>query len=81
MANSVNYKSFLDTNFFVSLIDSNRLYHKNANDYFESFLINNIQLYTSSIVIAEFCVKQDISLLPLKNLKIMSFDLRDAQPN
>ncbi|MEK7432066.1 MAG: type II toxin-antitoxin system VapC family toxin [Cyanobacteriota bacterium] len=71
-------KAFLDTNFFINMIDPSKPYHKNANDYFEAFLLNQIELYTSTIVIAEYCVKGEVTELPLKYLKIMSFDYPSA---
>ena len=73
-----NNKAFLDANFFINLINSNNAFHKNANDYFEIFLRNAIDLYTSTICIAEYCVKGKVTDLPLRYIKVMSFDLKDA---
>lgn len=76
--NKVTHKAFLDTNFLISLLDSKHMHNKNANDYFEVFLRNGVQLYTSTIAVAEYCVKGQVTDLPLRNLKVMAFDLRDA---
>lgn len=71
-------KAFLDTNFLINLIDPNKPFHKNANDYFEAFLVNQVELHTSTIVIAEYCVMGDIDDLPIENIKVHSFDFRTS---
>ena len=48
-------------------------------DYFKHFLENKIELYLSSIVIAEYSVKGDIADLPLKTMKIIPFDFFDGR--
>lgn len=74
----IKNKAFLDTNFFINMIDPSKPFHKNANDYFEVFLVNQVELYTSTIVIAEYCVKGSIEDLPLENIKLMSFDYKSS---
>lgn len=69
----------LDTSFCIRLLKSNDELHQNAKDYFKYFLENNIEIYLSSVVIAEYSVKDDPSNLPLDFVKIMPFDYFDGK--
>ena len=69
----------LDTSFCIRLGKPNDALHQNAIDYFEYFLDNKVELYLSSIVIAEYSVKGDIADLPLKTMKIIPFDYFDGK--
>jgi predicted nucleic acid-binding protein len=64
----------VDTSFCIRLLKSNDDLHQNAKDYFKYFLEKKIEIYLSSIVIAEYSVKDDPANLPLEFVKIMPFD-------
>lgn len=68
----------LDTSFFIRLLNSGDPLHSNAKDYFKYFLTEGIEMKISTISIAEFCVKGDITDLPLRNLKILPFNYDHA---
>ncbi|WNJ21522.1 type II toxin-antitoxin system VapC family toxin [Pontibacter sp. G13] len=70
---------FLDTSFFVRLLDSTDEYHHFAKTYFTKFIQDDVEVITSTIVLAEFGVKESIHFLPLDVLKILSFDYRHAE--
>ncbi|MFC5284281.1 hypothetical protein [Pedobacter alpinus] len=53
--------------------------HQNAKDYFKYFLEKKIEIYLSSIVIAEYSVKDDVNNLPLEFVKIIPFDFFDGK--
>lgn len=72
-------KALLDTSFFFRLLDSKDPLHKNAKSYFEYMLTNDFDLYVSTIAIAEFCVRNPLDHLPLRNLRILPFNVFHAQ--
>jgi predicted nucleic acid-binding protein len=69
----------LDTSFCIRLLKSNDALHQNAKDYFKYFLEQKIEIYLSSIVIAEYSVKDDANNLPLEFVKIIPFDFFDGK--
>jgi predicted nucleic acid-binding protein len=69
----------LDTSFCIRLLKRDDAFHKNAVDYFQYFLGHKIEMYLSAIVIAEYSVKDDISNLPLRTMKIIPFDFIDGK--
>ena len=69
----------LDTSFCIRLLKSNDVLHQNAKDYFKYFLEKKIEVYLSSIVIAEYSVKDDPANLPLEFVKIIPFDFFDGK--
>lgn len=69
----------LDTSFCIRLLKSNDELHQNAKDYFKYFLEQKIEIYLSSIVIAEYSVKDDVNNLPLEFVKIVPFDFFDGK--
>jgi predicted nucleic acid-binding protein len=69
----------LDTSFLIRLINRNEALHQNARAYFTYFVGQNIKMYLSSIVIAEYCVKDSIDGLPLSYLTIIPFDATDGE--
>ena len=68
----------LDTSFCIRLMDANDNLHSNALEYFKFFLQEKIIIHVSTIVVAEYSVGDDPQNLPLDNLKIETFDFRDA---
>ncbi len=69
----------LDTSFCIRLLKSNDDLHQNAKDYFKYFLEKKIEIYLSSIVVAEYSVKDDPANLPLEFAKIIPFDFFDGK--
>ena len=69
----------LDTSFCIRLLKNNDSLHQNAKDYFKYFLEQKIEMYLSSIVIAEYSVKDDANNLPLEFVKIIPFDFFDGK--
>ncbi len=69
----------LDTSFCIRLLKSNDELHRNAKDYFKYFLENEMEIFISSIVIAEYSVKDDPKNLPLEFVKIIPFDYFDGK--
>ena len=69
----------LDTSFCIRLLKNNDELHQNAKDYFKYFLEQKIEIYLSSIVIAEYSVKDDVNNLPLEFVKIIPFDFFDGK--
>ena len=53
----------LDTSFCIRLLKSNDELHQNAKDYFKYFLEHKVEIYLSTIVIAEYSVKDDANNL------------------
>lgn len=69
----------LDTSFCIRLLKSNDPLHQNAKDYFKYFLEQKIEIFLSSIVIAEYAVKDNVNNLPLEFVKIIPFDFFDGK--
>jgi predicted nucleic acid-binding protein len=69
----------LDTSFCIRLLKSNDPFHQNAKEYFKYFLEQKIEIYLSSIVIAEYSVRDDVNNLPLEFVKIIPFDFFDGK--
>ena len=73
----------LDTSFCIRLLKSNDDLHQNAKDYFKHFLEKKIEIFLSSIVVAEYSVKDDPATLPLEFVKInpLTFSMVKQQVN
>ncbi len=69
----------LDTSFCIRLLKEDDEFHQNAIAYFQYFLENKITIYISSIVIAEYSVKDNPHHLPLNTMRIAPFDFDDAK--
>lgn len=78
MHSEKQYSVILDTSFLIRLLSKGDGLHINALGYFKYFLDNNIPMYISTITISEYCVKGDVSELPLKNLRIIPFNFQHA---
>lgn len=68
----------LDTSFFIRLLNEEDPLHRNALDYFRYFLQHDFVIKISTIAIAEYCVKGDVTDLPLKNMLIVPFNFDHA---
>jgi hypothetical protein len=74
-----NRSVFCDTSFFIRPLDKNSDLHPNARGYFKYFTENDYKLIISTIAIAEYCVGGSIDELPLRNLRILPFNLDHAK--
>jgi predicted nucleic acid-binding protein len=68
----------LDNSFCLRLVNDNDAFHQNAKDYFNYFLDNQITMYLSNITFAEYCVVNSPQDFPLKQVRTLTFDMRDA---
>lgn len=75
----MKHSVLLDTSFFIRLLNDEDPLHKNAVGYYKYFLDNDITLKISTISIAEYCVQGKLEELPLRNLQIIPFNLKDAE--
>lgn len=75
----MKHSVLLDTSFFIRLLNDEDPLHPNAVGYFKYFLENEIALKVSTITIAEYCVLGKLEDLPLKNVQIVPFNLKDAE--
>ncbi len=65
----------LDTSFLIRLLNPVDPLHANARTYFRNFLDRGIVLHLSTISIAEYYVRGSVGELPLKNLRILPFNI------
>lgn len=75
----MKHSVLLDTSFFIRLLNDEDPLHRNAVGYYKYFLENEITLKISTISIAEYCVLGKLEDLPLKNLQIIPFNLKEAE--
>ena len=69
---------FCDTGFVIRLLDETNNLHDNAIGYFQYFLENDYIIRMSTIAVAEFCVKDSIENLPLRNILLSPFNANHA---
>lgn len=69
----------LDTSFLITLADRNRANHETARRYWRHFIENQIPILLSTIVVSEFCVKQEIDPQILRCCVVVPFNWDDAQ--
>lgn len=74
-----NYAVLLDTSFMIRLLTESDQLHNNALAYYKYFMEHGIDMKFSTISIAEYCVRGNISELPLRNFKIVPFNFDHAQ--
>lgn len=75
----MKHSVLLDTSFFIRLLNDEDPLHSNAVGYYKYFLENEIVLKVSTITIAEYCVLGKLEDLPLKNIQIVPFNLKDGE--
>lgn len=68
----------LDTSFLITLVDDTRTHHVVARRYFEYALQQGVPLHVSTLVLAEFAIKQAVTDLPLNALLVVPFNIRHA---
>jgi len=69
----------LDTSFFLRFLNEKDELFKNADKYYQYFLQKEIQLFISTISIAEYCVGGTLDQLPFKNLIVLPFNIKHAE--
>ncbi len=67
--------ALLDTSFLITLTNLNRPNHGVAQQYYKFMIEQQLPIYFSAIVAAEFAIKQPISDLPLKNFRTIPFNI------
>lgn len=70
---------FCDTGFVIRLLDRTNELHPNAVDYFRNYLNEGYMFRMSTIAIAEYCVRGQMSELPLKEILPTPFNVYHAQ--
>jgi len=68
----------LDTSFLISLVDASRPNHAQAVKYYRLMLDDAVPMYFSAIVAAELSIKQPIVDFPLRNFRIVPFNIPHA---
>lgn len=71
--------ALLDTSFFLRFLNTNDKLFEKADKYYKYFMEKEINLFVSTISIAEYCVGGSINELPLKNLIVLPFNINHAQ--
>lgn len=74
----MNEAVVLDTGFLISLVDRNRPCHGSARAYYKHFLDHQIAMLVPTVVAAEFAIVQPVDDLPLRNFRILPFNLTEA---
>ena len=65
--------------FFIRLLNDEDPLHKNAVGYYKKhYLETGVDCQISTISVAEYCVRGTINELPLRNLKILPFNITHA---
>jgi predicted nucleic acid-binding protein len=68
----------LDTSFLISLADPERVNHHAARQYWRYFLEQRIPVYLPTIVVSEFCIRQEIPPEILRACVTLPFNWEDA---
>ena len=68
----------VDTSYLISLADPGRAHHQVAASYLREALRRGVPLYLSAIAASEFQVKQAVTDLPLRNFKVLPFNIDHA---
>ncbi len=66
----------IDTSFLITLVDGNRQHHSIAAQYYRLALEQQIPIYLSVIAASEFAIKQALTDLPLKQFRILPFNIQ-----
>lgn len=72
-------KILVDTNFLISLVNANEIYHQNAKEYFKQILEDEATLWISAIVWSEFSKNRDAIFPIMENFKFIAFQVNDAE--
>lgn len=69
----------LDTSYVIRLLKSDDPLNGNAKAWFRELLDRKVPMYLSTIVIAEYCVKGSFEELPLRNVRVLPFNVDHAR--
>jgi predicted nucleic acid-binding protein len=69
----------LDTSFFIRLLHERDPLHSNTLGYYRYFSNKGWILKTSTIAIAEYCVKGELDELPLREVQLLPFNIQHAE--
>jgi len=73
-------KVAFDTSFLIRLLDQNGDDHQEAKDYFLYYTTEDFQLYLSTVVVAEYGIKENVQkVYALGTFRMMSFSREDAE--
>ena len=68
----------VDTSYLITLAGKSRKHHDIARRYWRHFLENQIPIFLSTIVVSEFCIKQEIPPEILRCCVVLPFNWEDA---
>lgn len=68
----------IDTSFLITLAGSSRKHHDAARKYWRHFAEENIPIFLPTIVVSEFCIKQEIPPEILRCCVVLPFNWSDA---
>ena len=71
-------RALIDTSFLITLVDKARPHHLIAGQYYRLALEQQIPIYLSVIAASEFAIKQALTDLPLKQFRVLPFNLPHA---
>jgi predicted nucleic acid-binding protein len=69
----------LDTSFLITLADPKRAHHETARRYWRHFTEQGIPIFLPTIVVSEFCIRQEIPPEILRACVVLPFNWDDAQ--
>jgi predicted nucleic acid-binding protein len=68
----------LDTSFLITLADAKRPNHEAARKYWQHFAENGLPVFLPTIVVSEFCIRQEIPADILRSCVVLPFNWSDA---
>ncbi len=68
----------LDTSFLITLADAGRQRHSIAHCYWKHFVEQQFPVFLSTIVVSEFCIRQEIPPEILQSCVVLPFNWDDA---
>lgn len=69
----------LDTSYVIRLLKADDPLSGNAKAWFRELLDRKTPMYLSTIVIAEYCVKGSFEELPIRNVRVLPFNVDHAR--
>ena len=68
----------VDTSYLITLAGKSRKHHDTARRYWRHFLENQIPIFLSTIVVSEFCIKQELPPEILRCCVVLPFNWEEA---
>ena len=69
----------IDTSYLITLADPTRAHHETARRYWKHFMENQLPVFLPTIVVSEFCLKQEIPVEILRTCIVLPFNWDEAQ--